>query len=293
MTMRILAAFAGALLLVACGPDIKGLQEGERAKVAAVYDGDTLALDSNLRVTLTGIEAPYGDAPYAREARTLLSDLALNRPARLGYGGLRRLPPRRPPATSDAATPATPAATSTETPPREPQRETALAHVFVQSEGGRWIWLQQAMVARGAAFARPRKDNPERGAELLAAEAQARAAHLGLWAQPAYRVRTSAQIEREADNFAGASCGRGDFRLVEGVVRGVSAEPTRVYLNFGDDYQHDFTIAIYGDAVSGWDGPPFASYEGKSVRVHGPIINRGGPLACVDTARQIEILETP
>lgn len=280
------AAAVMAAALAACGPNTQGLQSGERGVVAEVRDGDTLVLDSGLRVTLTGIEAPYGEAAYAQEARATLTELTMGRPARLAYGGLRRQPTRAADAGSGDALPAPP--------------ETALAQVFVQSEGGRWIWVQQAMLKRGAAWARPRRDNLGRADRILAAEAEARAAQAGLWALPDYRAGSVAQIEQET--LPDVSCFRGPYRIVEGVVREVAemearpardgrrASSERVYLNFGEDYRTDFTIAVYGEDVSSWTGPPFSSYEGKRVRARGHVVARNGPLMCADTPMQIEVL---
>ncbi len=283
--MRAGLVAAALLALSACGPNIKGLEDGERGTVAQVIDGDTLVLDSGLRVTLTGIEAPYGDAPFAPQARAALTELAMGRPARLAYGGLRRVPPRR--AREAPASGAAPASPS-EQPAANPNEGTALAQVFVQSEGGRWIWLQQAMLARGAAWARPRKDNLARAAALQAAEDRARGAEEGLWALRDYRVRNLSMILRE--ELPDERCGRGPFRLVEGVVRDVAVQDGRVYFNFGEDYRTDFTIAIYGDDVETWSGPPFESYEGKRVRARGHAIARGGPLICADNPLQIVVL---
>jgi endonuclease YncB( thermonuclease family) len=271
-------ALALACLAGACGPQIEGLEKGETGRVAQILDGDTITLDNGLRVTLTEVEAPFGEQPFAREARAGLERLALHRPAQLAYGGLKRLPAA---AKSGAA-------------PRggAPPAQTALAQVFVRSEGGRWIWLQQAMAAEGLARVRTRKENHSRVAELLAAEAQARAARRGLWAKPAYRVLTADAAAAQAGTLP-TRCGQGPFWIVEGVVREVSADPERVYINFGANYQTDFTVAVYGQDVADWQaqGPAFASYEGKRVRVRGRAANRGGPLICADHPAQIEVLK--
>ncbi len=286
------AAFLAAMLC-ACGPNMQGLERGESSKISQIIDGDTLMLESGLRVTLTGIEAPYGDGAYAQQARQTLSELALGRQARLAYGGVRRQRSFR--RADDARATAAPG-----TPAQDDRGETALAQVFVQSEGGRWIWLQQEMLRRGAAWARPRKDNLARAEQLAAIETQARAAHAGLWALPDYRPRTVAAIEQES--FPDESCYRGPFRIVEGVVRDVAesdarpasegrrASSARVYLNFGEDYHTDFTVALYGESVTAWSGPPFASYKGQRVRVRGHVIARNGPLMCADNPMQIEVL---
>lgn len=297
--------------LAACGPNMQGLETGETGRVAQIVDGDTLVLDSGLRVTLTGVEAPYGNEPFARDARAGLERLALGREARLGYAGLRRVPPRVPrdsvpsagaslgpqaaqAATRPAATQTGPAASTQTSTSAEPPRETALAQVFVQSEGGRWIWLQGAMAGEGLAWVRPRSDTA-RLPQLLAAEREARRARSGLWREGDYRVRTAAAIERDSATYTSNRCGRGPFRLVEGVVRSIGDQHDqgRVFLNFGERYNTDFTVAIYGRDVENWRGPAFSSYEGQRVRVRGHVIGRGGPLICVDNAGMIEVLTAP
>ena len=289
--MRRLQIIAAALMigaLTACGPQTEGLADGEQGRVAEVADGDTVVLDTGLRVTLTGIEAPYGQAAFAREARAGLERLVLHRPARLAYGGTRRLAPRAPQTPAVAAGPAPAAAAS---PEEAAPTETALAQLFVQSEGGRWIWVQQAMLVEGFARVRTRKENVARADELLAAEAQARRERRGLWALADYRVLTAEAALARAESLPNR-CNQGPFLIIEGRVRQVSANDERVYLNFGEDYRSDVTIGVYGQNVSDWSarGPAFASYEGQRVRVRGRTANRGGPLVCVDHPEQIEVL---
>jgi len=48
------------------------------------------------------------------------------------------------------------------------------------------IWLQRALLSRGLARAQVAPDRPECARELYAAEAEARAARVGLWAFPQY-----------------------------------------------------------------------------------------------------------
>ncbi len=272
--MKRWAALAAALALIACGPRMDGLEPGERARVTDIVDGDTLILEDGLRVTLTGIEAPYGEAPHARQSRAALERLALGRPAQLAYGGLKRVPPRPP------------------RPGEEPRGDTALAHVFVQSEGGRWIWLQHAMLREGAAWVRTRRENTARAGELLAAEAEARRAEVGLWKERDYKLRTARGVLADLPSLP-SDCRRRDapFRIVEGRVSAVRESPRRVVLDFGPA-EDSFEIVVFGDAVEAWraGGPAFSSYEGKLVRAHGPMEARGGPHMCVDHAEQIEIL---
>jgi endonuclease YncB( thermonuclease family) len=263
MRARFVYAMLTLAALAACGPNLKDLQPGETGKIAAVSDGDTLTLDSGLKVQLTGIIAPRRgfrerpDEPKAKEARQTLEKIALGREARLAYGGEKRL--------GDAEAP------------------LALAQVFVKSEGGRWIWAQEAMLREGMARARTWKDNHTRYAALYAAEDIARKAKKGIWADKAYRIRNAETIKPDD----------GGFQIVEGVVRSLGQTEKKRYLNFGDDYRTDFTVSIDTDALPNWTAKdvPIDSLEHKRIRVRGFVYDSGGPLIRVDHPQAIEVLK--
>jgi endonuclease YncB( thermonuclease family) len=262
---RSILMLAAAAVLAACGgPNLRGLQPGEAAAVTAVFDGDTLQLDGDARVTLTEIVAPGRDEPYAREARAALETLAMGRAAQLAYGGARTA------------------------------GSTTLAHVFVQTEGGRWLWAQGELVRTGAARVRPRRDNAARTSALLALEEEARDARRGLWALAAYRVRDPDELLAEAASLPGR-CGEGPFILLEGVVDRVERTPGGGYFNFGPPGTElrDATarvdprdFALWAQAASG--GPE--SFTGARVRVRGRAADRGGPLICLEHPAAVERL---
>ncbi|MBT9446855.1 MAG: thermonuclease family protein [Hyphomonadaceae bacterium] len=175
--MRVWAGLAVAVALAACGPKIEDLEKGEKGVAAEVRDGDTLVMDSGLVVHLAGVEAPGGDQPYAKEARAALERLVAHRKVQLAYGGEKRA------------------------------REAALAQVYVQTEGGRWVWAQQALLLEGDVRVHTRRDNTARLAELAAAEDAARAGKRGLWADTFYAVRAPAQLARSvAETIADPAC---------------------------------------------------------------------------------------
>jgi len=248
------------LALAACGPKMDDLEQGEAGTVTAVSDGDTLTLDTGLKVQLTGIIAPqrgFGERPgepKANEARQTLEKLTLGRKAKLGYGGAKRF-----------------------------KETTALAQLFVQSEGGRWIWVQDAMVREGMARVRTWNDNHARFTQLYTDEARARAAKTGLWADKAFAVHSADTITADAQGF----------QIVEGVVKSVAAQDTRTFLNFSDDYRTDFTIMVPADDYPNWTAKDatLASLEGRRVRVRGYVSDRGGPLIVVDHPAAIELLK--
>ncbi len=273
--MFVLAAIA----LTACGPQIGNLEKGEQGRVERVYNGDTLELDSGLRVFLAEIDAPRNDQAYAREAQQELESVALHRPVQLAYGGAHRWTPRQRNTDTTEATATT----------RQP-RETAIAHVFVQSEGGRWIWLQRQLVSRGSAFVRTRRDNRARATELLQAEAQARAARRGLWAKRDYaalapRTASAAAVESNA----GCRSGEARYAIVEGRVSNALVQERRAALDL--EGGENFSVVVFGDGFSFWDGPTFASYQGANIRVRGTLgMFHDQPQLCIDHAQQIEIV---
>jgi len=175
-------------LAAACSAQ-SDLAEGERGRVARVIDGDSLALDTGLRVRLAEVEAPsvgYGgrqDEPGAAAARDVMQRAAVGRAAQLWYGGLTR-----------------------------DRYERAIAHVIARDEVGGEVWLNGLAVRQGAARVRTYPDNAKRARRLLALEQEARDAKRGLWAEDFWRVRA-------VEDLAGAP----NFAIVEGVVAGVGA----------------------------------------------------------------------
>ncbi len=276
--MRALAALLFALLLSACGPQLGDLERGEEGRVVRAYNGDTLQLDNGLRIFLAEIDAPRGNEDYAAQAQGELEALALNRPVRLAYGGTKRWLPRQ---------------REGEPPPDEPPPETAIAHVFVRSEGGRWFWLQHELVARGAAFVRPRRDNRARVTDLLNVESRARADDRGLWGRRDYRPLTARSAGALAlETNANCLTGRAPYRIVEGRVGAADVFDRRAALTVeGAPEAQFFTIVVFGQSFAQWDGPALNSLAGARIRARGTLgIYRDQPQMCLDDASQLEIL---
>ncbi|MGD9966270.1 MAG: thermonuclease family protein [Hyphomonadaceae bacterium] len=264
---------AFALAIAGCGPQIGALERGEEGRVARVFAGDTLQLEDGSRVFLAEIDAPSGDAPYAAQALGELEALTLHRDILLAYGGERRWVGR--PREGETAPP-----------------QAAIAHVFVRSEGGRWFWLQHELVSRGAAYVRARANNHARASELLAVEARARAGERGMWAQRAYKPLTVRAAARTASQ-ANANCVRGDapFRIVEGRVADARVFERRAALRMDGADEPPFSLVVFGDNFSAWDGVPLASLTGARVRARGPLgLYRGEPQLCLEHASQLEVL---
>lgn len=253
----VLGAALALLPAVALAEGAAELSRGDPARAVRATDGQTLALDSGALVRLAGLYAPLGDAPYAEDARAGLDALVRGHRVRLRY---------------DAE--------------RQDRRDRTLAHVFVEDGAGQEPgWVQGEMLRAGLARVATTAVNTAMAAEMLALEAEARAAGRGLWASPDYAVL-------EPDPYALAQ--RLDtFQIVEGIV--VSAAETRdfLYLNFGLDYRTDFTVSIAArdidDIREGGLDP--LDLEGARIRVRGYVHAVNGPMIDVDHAAQIELLD--
>lgn len=242
-------------LLSACGPAVWDLEAGEKARVVRVIDGDTVELDSGLRVHLVSLEAPR-DKAWGPKARQALERLTLQRAVWLRYGGLKRAPKTK----------------------RHPT-EAALAHLYAKTEGGRWVWVQEAMLRTGLARVHTHKDNLARVPQLLRLEAQARKRKEGIWRDPAFAVRAAES----------APDGRG-FVLVEGVVHSVARSDERVYLNFGEQPGGGFSVVVEPEDVAAFSAPTPEQLQDRRVRVRGYLKGRGGALMRADHPAQLEVL---
>ena len=151
----------------------------------------------------------------------------------------------------------------------------------MRSDDGTWI--QGALLAEGLARVHSLVDDRAMVAEMLVIERRARAARLGIWSQPRYRVRPASE----------ADAGLRSFQLVEGRVKAAAVVRGRGYLNFGDDWREDFTVSIGPRDRRRFEAEGIAieDYEGRLVRVRGWVDSFNGPMIEATHPEQIEVLE--
>ncbi|MDR3474818.1 MAG: thermonuclease family protein [Devosia sp.] len=250
-----------ALLCPAAASACDGLSEGPSGMVTAVYDGNTVKLDSGIVVRLLGTKAPSpvgrrtGSAaePLATAAALALRQLVLNQAVRLGL---------------------------------DDEETDRYGHMEAQLfRDGDNLWVQQAMLAEGVARVEPLPKARRCLAELIAAEAAARANGLGIWADPYYSVRDAADPTALAAHM-------GHYELVEGEVVGTGEAKGRIFLDFGRVWKDDVTATIDQKArrlfvAAGLD--PVA-LKGQRIRVRGWVEDRDGPLIEISLPEQIEVL---
>ena len=259
---RGLAIFATTALLSAAAYGCDGLSEGPSGTVTQVLDGNTLGLDSGILVRLSGAHAPDAAGkrpgavaePLAAEAKGALEKLVLNQPVRLEL--------------------------DSEETDRYGHME---AQVFLDQPNGAWV--QREMLAQGLARVQPLAKNKRCLNELMAAEADARANGLGIWADPYYSVR-------DAGDPASLAGRTGHYELVEGEIVSTGEVRDRIYLDFGRTWKQDVTATIEGKAKSLFvaAGIDPLALKGKRVRVRGWLESRDGPLIELSLPEQIEVL---
>ena len=236
-----------------------GLALDAEARAVEIIDGSTVLLDDGETVRLAGIDPPKhiaGDTAsgmelFAETARQTLARLVQGRRVGLAVGGIPR------------------------------DRYGRLRAHLVRSDDGTWI--QGALLAAGLARVHSLVDDRAAAPEMLVVEQRARAARLGIWSQPRYRVLT-------ADR---ANDGLRNFQLVEGRVRAAAVVRGRGYLNFGDDWREDFTVSIGPRDRRRFEAEGIAieDYEGRPVRVRGWVDSFNGPMIEATHPEQIEVLE--
>lgn len=204
------------------------------AKVVNVQANGVLVLEHHRTVKLESLLWPAGDpggaaAALSREAVTALRNLASGRTLILR-----------------AATP----------------KLDRYGRLRVQAMLPDGKWLQRELLRRGLVRMSIAPDRRECAPELSAAEAEGRGSAMGLWALPAYAIRTPESLHwRDL----------GTFQIVEGTVLSVKVSGGRAYLDFGRNWRTDFTVTIAPDDMKTFrrkEVDPYA-FSGKTVRVRG------------------------
>ncbi len=144
------------------------------------------------------------------------------------------------------------------------------------------IWLQGAVLEAGLARVETFADNHRRAGDMLAAEAAARGAGRGLWSDPRFRILSAADAEKAGEGF----------HLVEGRVTRVVERRDRFYLDFGQDWRRDFSVAILKRDRAAFKAAELdpADLADARLRVRGWMRMFNGPMIDLTHPQQIERL---
>ena len=237
------------------------LEPGPIRTVTRVIDGETLVLDDGKAVRLIGALAPRardanaaaGAWPPELDTIKTLSDFVLAKRVKLAFSGRRF-----------------------------DRYGRQLAQVFV-IDGGREDWVQGALLRGGHARAYGLPETFACSRELMANEAFARRARLGLWNIGVYRTLP-------ADHPDEIMKQRGTYQRVTGKIISVGRTKGATYLNFSNDWHSDFTARIDKKVLAAH--PDFdRSLDGltnSTVNVRGWIERRNGPLIDIADPSELE-----
>jgi endonuclease YncB( thermonuclease family) len=143
--------------------------------------------------------------------------------------------------------------------------------------------VQNQLLAQGDALASGNVADKACAAELLAAEAAARRARRGIWAD-----RAAIKNAESPDDILARI---GQFTVVEGKVLSVRQAGTTTYVNFGRRWTRDFAVTISRRVMPAFEAAGISpkSLENKRIRVRGWIEARGGPRIEAAQVGQIEM----
>jgi endonuclease YncB( thermonuclease family) len=247
-----LALCALMLLAITAGPAIAGAcafeSQGE-GRVAAVIDARSFRLEDGREVRLAGIEPVVSENANRASA---LSAIVTGQDVTLRGAD--------------------------DTPDRYGRQP---AFVYLSSQD---TLVQGLLLSQGEALAAADVTDKDCAAELDTAEAAARQAKRGTWADPA----AIKNAESPGDILAGI----GRFTLVEGKVLSVRQAGATTYLNFGRNWTRDFAVTISRRMMPAFAaaGIDLKSLENRRIRVRGWVEARGGPRIEALRVGQIELI---
>jgi endonuclease YncB( thermonuclease family) len=241
----LLAAAAGPVRAAGCNFESQG--EG---RVAAIIDARSFRLDDGREVRLAGIEPVAAEKTGANRTAALAAIIAGREVTLRGQDDAPDRYGRQP------------------------------AFVFLD---GADTSVQNQLLEQGDALVSTAVTDKECALSLTAAEAVARQARRGTWANPA--------AIKAAESHGDILAMIGQFTVVEGKVLSVRQAGATTYLNFGRNWTRDFAVTISRRMISafGAAGIDLKSLENRRIRVRGWVEMRGGPRIDVLRVGQIEL----
>src|SRR5260370_15334572 len=235
------AAFAasGLQLLSAIGPAMSAgcaFEPQGEGRVVAVVDARTFRLEDGREIRLAGIEPAGADGAKGAAA---LSAILMGRDVTLRGAD--------------------------DTPDRYGRQP---GFVFLV---GSETPIQTELLSRGEALVAADATDKDCALALVAAEAEARGAKRGTWADPTAIKNT----ETPGDILAGI----GRFTGVQGKVLSVRQAGATTYLNFGRNWTRTFAVTISRRAVPALEaaGISVKSLENRRIQIRGWVEAHGGP----------------
>jgi endonuclease YncB( thermonuclease family) len=220
--------------------------------VAQVLSGKSFVLTSGDVVRLAGIETPNAEEggrpgePLGEEAKAALSSLIAHQKIRMEYD----------PGTRDRY-----------------NRLSAEAYLM---DG---TWVEGYLLRHGFAMVYSFSGDAQNDIpQMLAAEREAQAEKLGVWAHPYWRVVTP----EETPEFINR------FKIVEGTIASVNPWHGNIYVNFNKHWKGNFAVFISRKYAGAFSPEKLQALVGRKVRVRGWIHYHNAPMIDITRPEQIE-----
>lgn len=230
-----------------------------KARVTDVLDGVTIALDNGDKVRLSGVWVPWETGEDMGEA---VANATEHLKKTIGGRYVRLYQTKK----------------------QDTGRQNRMGHKLAHIERDDGLWVQGDLLNEGLAFVMTSETTPEMATRMYAFEAAARKDNKGVWDNPRWRVITPKETHDHT----------GEFRIIEGNVFSLAMRENIFYVNFGRDWQNDFTLTIPSNrrlafARAGYN---IQSLANKNIRVRGWIRrNNNAPQIDITHPQQIEILD--
>jgi endonuclease YncB( thermonuclease family) len=247
--LALVVAAAGPATAAGCAFETQG--EG---RVAAVIDARTVRLEDGREIRLAGIEPVDSEKPTAEQADRTSALATIVNGHEITLAGADDTPDRY---------------------GRQP------AFVYLDHSD---TLVQSLLLAQGDALVSPTVTDRDCASVLMAAEAAARQAKRGTWADP------SAIKNAESPDDILAGIGR--FIVVEGKVLSVRQAGATTYLNFGRNWTRGFAVTISRRMMPAFEAAGIVpkSLENRTIRVRGWVEAYRGPRIEALRVGQIELL---
>ncbi len=242
----------------ASADDFSSLRKTGVAKVSEVLNPLTIKLEDGRIVHLAGLDFPdldfYEAGDLSITAQKILKDFLTNRKVVIYQ-------------------------TKSKDKGRMNRMGHHIAHLVRADDN---IWTQGLLISLGVARVRTTKYNPEMADQMLKLEEKARKNKSGMWNMDKHQVLSPEQTQEYI----------GSYQIVEGRVHNASMRKNKLYLNFGNNWRDDFTVAISALNLKQFIKKKIdpKSWNGKLIRVRGWISSYNGPYMEIDHPERFEAL---
>lgn len=164
---------------------------------------------------------------------------------------------------------------------RSNRMEHSLVHIIRKDDQ---VWAQGMLLIKGLARVRTTNENRELASMMLQEEANSRSHSRGLWKKDDYKIHDMNTVFNASQSF----------QIIEGKILKIGSNKNRIYLNFGERWQDDFTVSISPEArrLFSKEGLDIMTWQGKTIRVRGMLENYNGPYIDIDHPERIEFIDS-